>query len=568
MLIGGAVVAVAAVIGLIVIISSGDDERPKQTSNRNAKAEARKKLLAESTDAAMKFLGDVSKRHDVQTAAGAWEASKELFARVETMRAEKKLQEPINLLLKEASTFKKKVLQFDPDFGPAREANGERKYADDLVPYMKADYLEEADKVVARRAHARMLRYIKGSKGWAQKDKFADVDKIIARLKPTKDKRDKLRDTPFYRTALQMEQKILADLENRFRDYEKDGKWTGAEMRIREPFVFFIQKDVSWDTQQVANTRSRSLLGLQDIILSEFGKEIDIKPVKEPVPVLMFRTHGMYQKYAGSGPGVLAHFEPSTGRLAVHDDCDHTTIMHEGTHQLMWFWTTRDGATNTNPGLRSYWFQEGVAEWYSGSHRTRNSDGQWAYDIGLLHAGRLSNLSALMGTAKDAKKLFNLKELVKCRYMHRGRITKTGRTGALYAQGWFLIYFMNHFNVDDQGVVHPEQTGKYAARWREYVKAELQGETGIDVFMEKMQLDEESFKKLSDEHWRFAAWVNTKMNLKAVKDKRIIPWKEQKNRRGETSGEAKDDILTPLAGLEIPPWDRDSIKKPGEKKSN
>ena len=100
---------------------------------------------------------------------------------------------------------------------------------------------------------------------------------------------------------------------------------------------------------------------------------------------------------------------------------------------------------------------------------------------------------------------------------------------------------------------------KYADRWREYVKSELRGQTGLSVFMEKMKLDETSFKQLSDEYWRYARWVNKKMSLKATISKRVIPWDKQKNRRGEVSGEKKDDLLPEVAPADIPPWDRDTI---------
>jgi hypothetical protein len=245
--------------------------------------------------------------------------------------------------------------------------------------------------------------------------------------------------------------------------------------------------------------------------------------------------------------------------MAIHDSSDHTTRQQEGTHQLIWFWTARNPATNLNPGLRSYWFQEGVAEWYSSSNRYVKPDGTYGYKVGLIEAGRMNDFGHMptkttiaQGAARPG---FNIKELIQTRYADREKIGAEGRTGYIYSQGWFMIYFLNHYNVNSEGSVVVGAKGKYVDRYSNYMRAELAGETGLDVFMKHMELDEEGLRKMSEEYWRYSAYIAKKISLKQVDlKKQLIPWNEYENKRGEKVGEASDDLLPPMPDYAPAPW--------------
>lgn len=547
-LIIGGVVAIVAVVGLAFAFGGDDD------TGGQGKSEPKPDPLAP----ALALFTEIESKYDVQVAQGLWDAAEALDAKAAAWKASGENERAINAVERKAEDFRRRTLEVDPGFAPMRERRGERQYKNELLVYIEGDGFVETDRVIAKKAHDRILRLTRNTRGWAKPEMFKGVDEVIAQLEPKRKAREALENSPFYKTAKEMETEIMADLEKRFEGVTEDGGWRGAEMQIAEPFVFFVQKDPSWDTQQVANSRSRSLHALQDIIIAEFGAELDLEPVKVPVPVLMFRSQKMYQKYSGSPAGVLAHFEPMTGRLAVHDDCSHTTVMHEGTHQLMWFWTKASGKT-VIPTSRSYWFQEGIAEWYSTSTRSRNADNSgWDYEIGLVEPGRVSTLQSLMNS--NSKIAFNLKELLQTTYGHRRKITRTHRTLAVYAQGWFLIYFLNHFNEQDGGVTDPRKPGIYAKRWREYVKAELTGESGLQVFLDKMGLDEAGLRKLEDDYWRYAKWIIRKNQLGAIKNKHVVHWSEQVNRVGTKVGKPSDDVMVPEVPAESrPPMDRDSI---------
>lgn len=544
-LIGGVVVAVVAVIGLAIAFGGNGDggDQPKEKPDPLIPARA--------------FITEVEGRHDVRTAQGAWDAMTELEHRASAWRKQDKDREAISALDRKAIELKTATLKLDTNFAPARERRGERRYQDELLRFAQAEFLQSADKILAQRAHDKLKRLTRKGNGWGKKALFEEADALVARLEPMLSARAELEGSAFGKAAKALEAPTLADLDERFKDWAEDGKWPGAVMRIKKPFVFFVQKDDSWDPQNVANSRARELAALQDIIMAEFKDDLDLKPVEVPVPVLMFRSYKMYQKYSGA-IGAYAHFEPTTGRMAVHDACSHTTIMHEGTHQLMWFWRKGGPTKLFDAGNRTYWFNEGIAEWYSGAARRRNADNTgWEYEIGRLQMERASNLSRYM-TKNDCKTLFNLRELIQTRYHHRAKIRRTHREGHIYSQGWFLIYFLNHFNVDAEGNVVLGKKGKYSDRWRKYVKGELEDKGGLEDFMKAMELDDASFKQLETEFWRYAAWINKKLNLKAVKNGQVIPWQEQEV-RGRKVGAKRDDVLSEVAADVHPPVDRDTI---------
>ncbi|NRA97149.1 MAG: DUF1570 domain-containing protein [Planctomycetes bacterium] len=549
-IIGGAVVAVAAVIGLAMALTGNGDQ------DGGGEPEPKTDPLAPAHE----FTSEVEARHDLNAPQGAWDAMLELENRASEWRQAGKPTVAVRSLTSKAAELRANVLNLDADFAPARERRGERKYTDDLLPFTEAEYLQSVDRILAQQAHDKIKRLTKTGQGWGKKPLFEGVDALLTRLVPLRAAREALENSPFGKAAKALEKPTIAELEKRLAKGDDGASWPGADVRIKKPFVFFIQKDAGWDPQDVANDRGAELLALQDIIMAEFADDLGLTPVDEPVPVLMFHSRKMYEKYRGPGMAE-AHFEPGTGRMAVHDNCRRDTIMHEGTHQLFWFWTSKNAESRMNPLTRSYWFQEGIAEWYSGAQRARSADNSgWEYEIGHLHLSRMANLGSLMSKGQS-KNLFNLKELLQLRKFHEPKLKKTPmRVAAVYAQGWFVIYFMNHYLVDEKGNPIVGENGKYADKWRQYVKAELKGRTGLKVFREIMGTDDAALREMEDEYWRYAKWINKKILLGGIKGRRLIPYTDQ-IKRGEVVGRPRDDIMPEVDPDERPPMDRDTIGK-------
>jgi hypothetical protein len=214
-------------------------------------------------------------------------------------------------------------------------------------------------------------------------------------------------------------------------------------------------------------------------------------------------------------------------------------VIHEGTHQVFDKYTRK-----RLPHLRqAYWFQEGIAEWFGGSSRIQAKDGSWTYEIGRLLDGRLDYMNDVA-----ADKLFKLSVLLTQTYDDRVKYEGQGGEGErkillVYSQGWFLIYFLNHFNVDANGIVKIGERGKYADGWAEYVKAELNGKSGKKVFMESLKLDDAGLEKMQGEYDAYFKFVQRKRNLGQIEDKKLVAWDKYVNKQGKKTGEKEDDLL-------------------------
>lgn len=477
--------------------------------------------------------------------ATAYRIYEEVSAEAEDWEQRGKPAAAVQVFEERAAELRRHVLDLDPDHAELRAELGHRQYTGELEPYLEAAWLTSTERTEVRTLHKRMLAKSERSHGWLPESEFEPVDALVAELKPRAEKWDKFTKSAFYKSALKQKELIEEDLDKRLAK-KAEGElpdYRGVKMVVVRPFVFFVQKDPGWDPVEQANRHAATLSALEEIILHEFGEEMGLEPLEDKViPILVFRNYEMYQWYARN-PGAYAHFEPLTGRLAVHDQCDHTTIMHEGTHQLMW---AHSKITKQQILNRSFWYQEGIAEWYSGASRRMDPEtGSWTYDIGAIHKGRMDDFKRYM-TSERANKLFPLKELIGTTYKDRPQIAREGRMSLLYDQAWFLIYFLNTFNVDEAGRVDCRKPGVYRDRWRQYVKAEFNGRTGLKVFLECLEISEEDLKEMEKQYWRYRKWVQKKLSLRAVEDSHLVHWTEQTNRRGMKVGEAEDAVLPSL----------------------
>lgn len=545
-------VALVAIIAAIALNSGDKKENTPSPAEQNSKANP------PEADPVKEAIASATAGLAIDQVEGAWTAVQRLDTEAKSWKEANRPARSVSLLQQEAERLRGVVLGLNPDHEALRLERGEVKYENTFLEFASAEWLPAAERAEARLAHEALAKASAKEKGWIKKEKLLEKEPLLARFQEMRTGQSALESTPWFTEAKKIENVIVEDLNGRFRDMD-EGKWRGVDVAHAKPFVFFVQRDPSWDPKAVANSRSRSLKALEEIILFEYGAAVDLKPIEEPVPVLMFRTLAMYKKYAGKEEKdtTFAHFEPMTGRLAVHDDCDHTTIMHEGTHQLMWAWTSNKRAQRINPAGRSYWFQEGIAEWYGGAHRYPKAGGGYDYEVGRLHLERVNGLARHQGR-EVSNSLFTLKELIAATYGKRPKIEADGRVGQLYAQAWFLIYFMNHFNVSEDGYVDPTKHGKYRERWVEYVKQELQGRTGPEIFMSTMGLDDASFVALEKEYWRYFRYIRRKISTNQVSEKRVIPWTEYRNKRGEAIGEKEDDRLPDFNPEEAPPAIRGS----------
>jgi Protein of unknown function (DUF1570) len=290
---------------------------------------------------------------------------------------------------------------------------------------------------------------------------------------------------PFYRRA----ESIASAIEGDVGPLLKRKKLEGAtfDVQPRKPYVILVQRDIDYDSQASADATVEVLQQLRETFLARFRK-LNLKPMEEPTPVLVLRYDTDYTKYCTRGEGgpifSLAHFEPFSKRLVTWKDPDRTdrndvkgpsvdglrtVVFHEGTHQLVDYYTT---AKDPNWGAdQSLWFSEGIADYFGGHSRTWDENaGKWRYEPGLINEERVQQVDG----ARQGGFLFSLENLLDFRRRdYEKSIEDRAKTATAYAQGWALVYLLSNWNDN-----------KYREKFDEYVKKELAGESGPKAFQE------------------------------------------------------------------------------------
>jgi hypothetical protein len=531
--IGGGVVVLGAV--LYFVFGSKDEPGPPATPEKPAAA---------VFDAAAK-VSALSRAYPPAEADGAWSLQAQLDAAAAEWESQKAPAPAVVELREAAKKYRDETLKLAPDHAEARALRGEVKYLNELEAFVSVPWIPEFERDAVRKAHLAILR--DASAGWVKKKEMDErVRPLLAKYEGEKKKRDDLMASPFGQEAQKLLDGTLADLHKLFEDKVK------FQGFIEKPYVVFVEENTSWNPSHAAKACVDPLLELEETFFEQF-KAFGLTRIDQPVPVLFFRSRDTYVDYGVRkkepvGPQVLAYFEWLSKRLVLHDECDFTTRLHEGTHQLFSAYAKQpDSAGDVVAQFQkqSYWFQEGIAEWFGGATRI-NAGGKWKYEVGMLQPDRLLQT---LDTEMGRKSRFRLRDLL--------NLTYRSRTGILphqhflvYAQGWLLVYFCNHYDVDAQGRVLFGKRGRYADGWDKYLRAELEGRTGRQVFMECLGLDDAGLKKMDEEFAAYGEWVIYKLRNLHVKDKRLVPYDQYENHKGQKTGEPEDDLLDQPKRLE------------------
>lgn len=412
-----------------------------------------------------------------------------------------------------------------------------------LEPFLKATYIPDFERADIEKAHQFLLAASAANGGRVKKADFEGKAKpILDKFSTLRTRYDELAASEFGEKSKNVAEATIKDIAETFGDKTVFSWFIHPDYL---PYVVVIEESPAWSTASVVEKEVfRPLNELHQLFLDTYRESNKLTPLKSPTPVIYFESQPNYEKYnearGFSKKNVLAHFEPFSGRLVLHRNCTHRTVMHEGTHQLF----NRYAKNKLPQTQQSYWFEEGIAEWFGGANRLPKVDGGWRYEIGVLQPGRITSLRAV-----DPKRYFKIRDLVAVTYASKPKWESGGGDGQMniqliYEQGWFLIYFLNYFDVDAAGYVKIGGKGKYQDGWETYVKGELSGRTGKKAFEEAVGIKSDAdWDRLEDEYLKYFDFVNYKIAMQHVKDDRLIPYTEYKNRRGVATGEKEDDLL-------------------------
>lgn len=443
------------------------------------------------------------------------------------------------------------LLTVEPANLDARKKLGYVEIDEDFETALGADWMDDdvlIDEIVALKSQLATVEKSTDGKRWLPADskhitEIESVEKRIDALK--KDFETRMAD-PFQKSAWETGLQAADDTTKELKNTAY--KWT---VRCVPPYVIIVERDKSWNEEAVAKERAGQLLDLYRDFYANYRTVLGLDDIKKPVPVVVFRKHNAYQVFASKqnmGQGAAGHFSHMTGRLYLSDETGTDTLLHEGTHQIIAFNSVGGTANFMN---RPYWFEEGIAEFFGAAHRETDpvtKEQRW-------RVGNRLQEERLDYWRQNEKSAYKLKDLVgltmRDREKNKASDNETQNLFA-YSQGWFLIFFLNNYNVDSKGVVQVGKEGKYKKQWLDFFKRCINGDTSRETFfdcfglMKNGKLDEEGYAKLEREYLDYFDFVNRKRAMKYhVKDRELVPWNQVKNRAGADVGAIEDDLLKP-----------------------
>ncbi|MAG31027.1 MAG: hypothetical protein CL908_09075 [Deltaproteobacteria bacterium] len=519
-----------------------------------------------------------------KSADAAYSASTVFLACASKWRAAGARESSLAGLENESARLVLEALRLDPDHGPSRKLRGETKYDGGLKGFFGAEYLTRALLDRLQESHEEALAVAKENGGWITAESTEKIASVRDAVTPLHTAYLTMMEPPFGPAALETRRDIEAHLDEvnekaremakarrvmleKFKDSATRGIFRSSffrtqiedrefHVKIGKPYVVFVEVRETWDPVQVAEQDVLGpLLGLDRAFRAEYQKKYALADLDDPLAVLYLRDGESYSQYQFAGGGFStflnfwnAHYDAHQNLLVLNGDTRTSTRFHEAAYQLLQVYSKVDTK------LQSVWFQQGIANWFAGAGRSFDKvEKRWNYTLGRLNEDAIKTLGGWL----KVKQQLTLEQLLAYKPDKKATVEwKLGlgwRQELVAAQGCYLIHFLRDFDVDDEGLVKigtdaTPVIGRYRAGWERYQGFELQGvdgkpHIGKAAFMGALALDDPGFQRLAKEYDAYLEFIVRKQVLRQIQGKRLIPWHDYVNKRGEKAGTKDDDRL-------------------------
>jgi hypothetical protein len=404
-----------------------------------------------------------------------------------------------------------KAIAADPDYAPARCDLGHVRWSrsaaeswatSDRTPTELAASLRQA---IAAIGGDRDPQWLAGEDA----ERFGPV---IAEAELLFEDRTSTRTSWFYEKARKLALRIEGEIGVYLADKKGDDAFDGVIFR---PYLIMVQKDPKQKSVDRAYEIVRLVRTLEDTWRRRYAKEIDFAGSLSAPPIIVLRSRAEYKKYEQRHeivPVVSAgHYEPADRRMFIYKsspDEERVVIFHEGTHMLIDHKNSaKDALTQSR---QSMWFSEGIAEYFGGHGQSGQADpvtGEPIWEVGRVNDTRIG----AMKMARALKQLIKFEDLVKTTRAEWGARNVKERLWSqmIYAQGWALVYFLNHGDG-----------GRYQKDFVEYMKLELAGKSGAEAFSQAF--GKHGIDKIEKGYDDFLAYIIKKHDERKIVDGRVL----------------------------------------------
>ena len=244
-----------------------------------------------------------------------------------------------------------------------------------------------------------------------------------------------------------------------------------------KPYLIALERSDRFIPKELVEEYARRMETIHLAFRREVGDALGLPPVNDTLlKVVILNSRESFDRYCEKrdkkrmAPAIKGLYEYRERRILTYYDLSapYEVLLHEGTHQLVHYYTLRETEGRKIP--TSYWFQEGLGTYFEGFRR--KLDGEIVLDPGA-NSQRLPTLKQIL-LQQDRRDFIPLTMLVGMTvdefwdWFERGMMTEpaevTRKAQLYYAESWAFSHFLRQ-----QGPSHRKVFDAYFRRDRKSV---------------------------------------------------------------------------------------------------
>jgi len=222
-----------------------------------------------------------------------------------------------------------------------------------------------------------------------------------------------------------------------------------------KPYLIALERSDRFIAKELIEEYARRMETIHLAFRREMGDPLALPPVNDTLlKVVILNSRESFDRYCEKrdkkrmAPAIKGLYEYRERRILTYYDLSapYEVLLHEGTHQLVHYYTLRETEGRKIP--TSYWFQEGLGTYFEGFRR--RIDGEIVLDPGA-NSQRLPTLKQIL-LQQDRRDFIPLTMLVGMTvdefwdWFERGMMTEpaevTRKAQLYYAESWAFSHFL------------------------------------------------------------------------------------------------------------------------------
>jgi hypothetical protein len=262
-----------------------------------------------------------------------------------------------------------------------------------------------------------------------------------------------------------------------------------------KPYLIALERSDRFIAKELVEEYARRMETIHLAFRREMADALGLPPVNDTLlKVVILNSRESFDRYCEKrdkkrmAPAIKGLYEYRERRILTYYDLSapYEVLLHEGTHQLVHYYTLRETEGRKIP--TSYWFQEGLGTYFEGFRR--RIDGEIVLDPGS-NSQRLPTLKQIL-LQQDRRDFIPLTMLVGMTvdefwdWFERGMLTEpaevTRKAQLYYAESWAFAHFLRQAGGNHRKVFDAYFRREIAGTGSKAVFEELvRNELGVDL---------------------------------------------------------------------------------------